>query len=132
MNREEFLAFNDTVIEEVFIKEMNTELFVKNLTGAERAQWEMDPIAVNNDAKKGNTLQFTKSRIVSAKERLVELATCNKDGSRFFKDGDASAIGRRNARVISALYDVGARLSGITKEDLDELAKNSGDGPVEE
>jgi hypothetical protein len=124
VNRDEFLAFQDLVIEKVHIREMNADMFVRSLNAGEKARWEFEPISVNNNGK-GNTVQLTKDRMVTARERLVELATCNEDGSRYFKDGDASAIGRKNANVVSALYDVAARLSGITKEDLEEIIKNS-------
>ena len=56
---------------------------------------------------------------------LLLLAACNEDGSRFFKDGDAARIGAKSAKNIAALYDVAARLSGITKEDLEEIAGES-------
>lgn len=124
MNRDEFLAFQDLVIEKVHIKEMNADFFVRSLNAGEKARWEFEPISVNNNGK-GSSMQLTKDRLVTARERLVEVATCNEDGSRYFKDGDAGAIGRKNANVVSTLYDVAARLSGITKEDLEEVVKNS-------
>lgn len=132
MNREEFFGFNACVIEKVHIKEMNADFFVRSLGATEKAGWEYAPIDVNNNAKNGNNvLQFAKNRMISARERLVELAVCNEDGSRFFKDGDAAQIGKQNAKVISTLYDVAARLSGISKEDLEEVVKNSAPSPEE-
>jgi hypothetical protein len=125
MNREEFFAFSDTVIVPVPVKEMNATLFVRSLSGAEKAKWEYDAISVSNTPKAGSSITLTKDRMLTARERLVELATCNEDGSRFFKDGDASAIGKKNANIVSTLYDAAAKLSGISKEDLEEIAKNS-------
>jgi hypothetical protein len=127
MNREEFLGFKDVVIEAVAVKEMKTTLFVRSLSAAEKARWEMDPLSVDNNAKDGQrSVKFAKDRMVTARERLVEIATCNEDGSNFFKSGDAAQIGGKNANIISTLYDVAARLSGISKEDLEQVAKNSG------
>lgn len=130
MNREEFLSFQDVVIEPVEIKEMGATLFVRSLSAGEKARWEMDPLSVNNNAKEGQkTVTFVRDRMATARERLVEISVCNEDGSRFFKEGDASAIGRKNAAIVSKLYDAAARLSGITKEDLDEIVKNSETDP---
>ncbi len=127
MNRDEFLGFKDVVIKPVVVKEMNATLFVRSLSAAEKARWEMDPLSVDNNAKDGQrSVKFAKDRMVTARERLVEIATCNEDGSSFFKQGDASQIGAKNANVISTLYDVAANLSGISKEDLEQISKNSG------
>lgn len=132
MNREEFLAFQDLVIEKVHIKEMSADLFVRSLNAGEKARWEYEPINVNNNAKQGaSTVTLAKDRMVTARERLVELAVCNEDGSRYFKDGDASAIGRKNSNVVTTLFDAAARLSGITKEDLEDVIKNSGSAPAD-
>src|SRR3990167_1943243 len=134
MNREEFLAFQDLVIETVHIaltREVSADFFVRSLSAGEKARWEYEPISINNNAKQGaSSVTLTKDRMVTARERLVELAVCNEDGSRFFKDGDASAMGRKNASVVSELYDVAARLSGITKEDLETIVKNSEGSPA--
>src|SRR3990167_9885098 len=126
MNRDEFLSFQDVVIQPVSVKEMKATLFVRSLSGAEKAKWEYEPMGVNNNAKAGNNVMtVAKDRMMTARERLVELATCNEDGSRFFKDGDASAIGKKNANIVTTIYDAAAKLSGISKEDLEDLAKNS-------
>jgi hypothetical protein len=123
MNREEFLGFQDLVIEKVHIKAINADLFVRSLSAAEKAAWEQQPLI--EDKKNGGTgLRVSKDRTRTARERLVEIAVCNEDGSRFFKDGDAAAIGRKNAATITQLFDVATRLSGITQEDVEEVVKN--------
>lgn len=129
-SRDEFLSFDDVVIEKVHIKEMNADMHVRSLFATEKARWEYEPILINNNAKNGaNAVSLTKDRMVTARERLVELATCNEDGTRFFKDGDAAAIGKKNANIVSSLYDAAAKLSGISKADLEEVVKNSEPDP---
>jgi len=125
MNRSEFLAFADQTIEKVHIKEMNDDFYVRSLNAGEKAAWEYEAISVENN-KQGSKVNLTKSRMITARERLVEIAVCNQDGSRFFAEGDAAAIGRKNANIVSTLYDVAARLSGISQEDLEAISKNSG------
>jgi len=126
MNREEFLAFPDVVIKPVVVKEMNdATLFVRSLNAGEKARWEFDSISLDNTAKQGSKISMTKDRMITSRERLVEIAVCNEDGTRFFKEGDAAAIGRKNANIISQLYDVAADLSGISQKDLEQITKNS-------
>ncbi len=124
--REDIFACNDTVIESVHVKEWKMDLFVRSLSAAEKAKWEFSAIDVAANPKQNESAtKLVKTRLETARERLVEFATCNQDGSRFFKDGDASQIGQKNSNAISTLYDVAAKLSGISKEDLEEITKNS-------
>lgn len=126
MNRDEFFAFADVTIEKVHIKEMNTDFYVRSLSAAEKSKWELDAIEVSHNPKQNDApTKIMKSRMETAQARLVELAVCHEDGSRFFKDGDAAAIGRKNAMIVAKLFNVAARLSAITKEDLEEITKNS-------
>lgn len=130
--RDDIFACNDTVIEKVTVKEWKMDLFVRSLSAAEKAKWEFSAIDVAANPKQNESAtKLVKTRLETARERLVEFATCNEDGSRFFKDGDASQIGHKNANAISTLYDVAARLSGISKEDLEAISKNSEAGQSE-
>ena len=123
MNREEFLAFQSVSIKKVHIKEMDCDMYVRSLSAAEKAGWEQQPYV--EDVKAAGGIRLSRDRFRSARERLVEIAACNEDGSRYFKVGDSIALGRMNAKIISTLYDAATPLSGITKEDLDEIVKNS-------
>ena len=119
--REEILAFQDVTIEKVHVAVWNIDMHVRSLSAAGKARWEQD--AFVDDAKAG--VKVSRERMATARERLVELAACNEDGSRIFQDGDAKRIGQKNGEAISVLYDAAAKLSGITKKDLDEIEKNS-------
>lgn len=124
--RDDVFAFNDMVIEKVHVKEWNMDLFVRSLNGAEKARWEFSAVDITaNPRLHESPTRIVKTRMETSRERLVEAATCNEDGSRFFKDGDAAQIGRKNANALSTLYDAAARLSGISQQDLDEVVKNS-------
>ena len=124
--REDIFACNDTVIEKVHIKEWKMDLFVRSLSASEKAKWEFSAIDVSSNPKRNEAAtKLDKTRMQTARERLVEFATCNEDGTRFFKEGDAAQIGQKNANAISTLYDAAAKLSGISQEDLEEIAKNS-------
>jgi hypothetical protein len=118
--REEILNTNDVVIEGPFKIAAwgGLEVYVRSLSGAERDQFESSNLIKG----KGGTFDV---RIDNLRARLVALSVCEKDGTRVFTIRDAESIGRKNAGAIAQIYEIAARLSGITKEDLDELAKNS-------
>ncbi len=122
MNREEFFAFKDVIIEKVPVSELGATMYVRSLSAAEKAAWEQEALIT---AATGSNISLSRDSMRTARERLVELATCNEDGSQFFNKGDAAAIGAKNARIVSALYDAAAKLSGISKEDVEAIAKNS-------
>ncbi len=122
MNRDQFFAFSDLVIEKVFVKDMKETFCVRSLSAAEKAAWEQASLVTE---MKGAGITLSRDEMRTARERLVEMAVCNEDGSAFFQKGDAERIGAKNARIVSDLYEVAAKLSGITKEDIEEIAKNS-------
>jgi hypothetical protein len=121
LTRDEFFAASDRIIEsvDVLLNGKKVTMFVRSLTGTERDEFESSNVI--RDKKSGSY----DVKMTNLRARLVEMAVCNEDGSRFFKQGDASQIGRKNARTIAVLYDVAARLSGITKEDLEDIAGES-------
>lgn len=128
MNREDFFAFTGRVIQKVHVKEMNTDFYVRSLTQKEKSAWEMDPMTVT-EGKHGSKFSVAKDRMATAKQRLVEITTCYEDGTPFFQRGDAARIGEQSAGIVEQLYEAAARLSAITKEDLEDIAKNSKPDP---
>jgi hypothetical protein len=121
MNREEFLAANDRVIEpvEVLVGGKKVTMYVRSLTGAERDRWEASNVLKD---KKTGTFDV---KMENLRARLIEIAACHEDGSPYFQPGDVARIGQKNARTVAALYDASARISGISKEDLEDIVKNS-------
>lgn len=118
--RDTILTCDDIVIEGPFkIQAWGVEVYVRSLSGTERDKFEATNLI--KDRKRGTY----DVQLDNLRARLVEMATCDKDGNAVFKPGDAAAIGKKNAGAIAQIYDIAARLSGITKEDLEEIAKNS-------
>ena len=59
------------------------------------------------------------------------LVRCLEDesGVRIFTDEDVTALGSKNWQALDKLYDVAVRLNKTSRQQLDELEKNSG-GPT--
>jgi hypothetical protein len=64
----------------------------------------------------------------NVRAKLVVRSVVDEDGNRVFRDQDAPALGEKSAAVLDKLYDVASRLSKVTQEDVEELAKNSAAG----
>ena len=53
------------------------------------------------------------------------LCTCDAEGARLFTDQDADKLGKKSAVAVNRIFEVARRLSGMTEEDLEEMAGNS-------
>ena len=51
---------------------------------------------------------------------LVCRTLVDEDGNRVLTDADAPALGKKSGRILSDLYEVAARLSGLMAEALDQ------------
>lgn len=118
LTKEEFLKKRPVRFEDVEIPEWEAKVRVKELTAQARDKWEQSNL---EDKGKGQM----KLRLQNARARLVALSVIDAEsGELLFSDEDVLAIGAQSAAVIDRIYDVAARLSGITDNDLDEITKN--------
>lgn len=69
--------------------------------------------------------------LVGIKTVLVIRTAENEDGSRMFDDDDYSWLVSKSCIPIRDLYEVASRLNKVTKQDVDELTKNSDAGQAD-
>lgn len=96
---------------------------VQSLTGAERDVFESESVR-----RKGKKVE---TNMENFRARLLVRTVVDEAGDRIFDDDDAQWLGQKSAAAISRIYDVAARLSGITEQDAEELTKNSSDDQSE-
>jgi hypothetical protein len=116
LTRDKILQANDIVTEEVMIPEWGDSVLVRGLTGLERDKFEESVLEQRG--------KVTRVKLQNARARLVMLSTVDAEGKQLFGVEDVAALGQKNAAALDRIYDVAARLSGITDEDMEELAKN--------
>ena len=119
LTKEQIFQCTDIKIEKLHIEAWGGDIYVRSMTGTERDKFE------SSNVVKDRKTQTYDVRMENLRTRLVVLTVCDETGGRIFTDEDAKEIGRKNAAVIAQIYDVAARLSGITKEDIEEITKNS-------
>lgn len=125
LSRDAILGASDQVTEPVDVPEWGGKVNVRSLTGR-----ELDHYNSNIRKQVGNQVVMQPN----PRAKLVALALVDDAGERLFADKDVEALGRKNSKVIDRLWDVAARLSGLTDEEQDEIEGNSdaalsGDSP---
>lgn len=107
------LAVQDAVQETVAVPEWGGDVIIRGMTGTERDAFEAL-------VRPGGTLDLRNYR-----SRLLVRVLVNESGTRIFTDAQASELGKRSAAVIDRLYDVAARLSGLSDAAQEEMEGNS-------
>jgi len=120
LTREEILAADDIVSETVAVPEWRRggtgTVIVRGLMGDERDDFEAS--CIRGKGRK------TEVNYRNARAKLAARCMRNPDGSLMFSDDDVVALGKKSAAALNRVYEVAARLSGLTEEDLEELAGN--------
>lgn len=124
LTREKVFSCEDRVIEKLDVPEWNDFLYVRSLSAGERDEYEnANLIRKHGTGKRRTELSFD-VRIQNAKTHLVVLASCDEQFNRIFADSDIDSLAKKNSAAVDRIFEVAARLSKITKEDLEETVKN--------
>ena len=120
LTRDQILAAEDLKRETIDVPEWGGDVIVRSLTGAERDAFEDSVVR-----QRGKTRELN---LRNQGARLVSLSLIDESGTRLFSDGDVEALGRKSAAALDRVFAAAQRLSGLTENDIDELAKNSESG----
>lgn len=107
--------------EAVEVPELGGVVYLRGMTGRERDAWEQSLV----QRRRGGRVDF---RLENVRARLVCKCLVDEQGAQLLQDSDAEVLGGLRVDVLSRLYDVAQRLSGVTDEDVDELKKSIGAG----
>lgn len=117
LNRAAILAAQDIATEEVEVPEWGGSVLVRGLTGRERDAYEATIISQRGTDMKMN--------LVNARAKLVSRAIVDADGKPLFGDEDVALLANKSAAAIERVFNVAQKLSGMSKDDLEDLTKNS-------
>lgn len=121
LTKQGILSKNDQQFEDVPVPEWaegeSEEVFVRvrGLTARERDAFESEV------AGSGEKLNYDNVRA-----KLMVRTVVDETGQLMFAEADVPLLGIKSAKALSRVYNVAARLSGLTKDDVESLAKNSG------
>ena len=122
LTKEAILAAEDRQTEDVAVPEWGGTVRVRSLSGAERDAYEAHIVQVRGDGSKRVNLK-------NLRGKLVSLSVVDEDGGRLFSDEDADALGDKSAAALERVFDVARRLSGLSEDDVTELAEGFGPAP---
>lgn len=127
LSKEQILAADDLPYEDVNVPEWGGVVRVRGLTGSERGWWESQLSEVTPEEDEGGD---TRMKMAFHMERmrvtLCTLCLVDAHGARLFKENEVRALGQKSALALNRVYDVAARISGISKEAVERAAKLSG------
>lgn len=90
---------------------------IRGLSGTERDKYQAE--LINQKGK------HSKVMLDDVSAKLVCKCLVNEQGARVFSDAQYQQVGAIRGDVLKRLYDVAARLSGITDEEIEQLGKSS-------
>jgi hypothetical protein len=108
LTKDQIKAANDRKIVPVECPEWGGQVFVRNLTAAER-----DKVEHQYPALAKSVLQRPEIRA-----RLAVLVTCDEAGNSIFAEDDVAWLSQKSGLVIDRLIVAASKASGWTPEDL--------------
>ena len=116
LSRNEIFKTVDLKTKEIFIPEWGGKVCVRSLTGAERDRFEAETMEKRGDGYQAN--------FENLRARLIALSVVDEDGKHLFMAGDVKKLGEKNSAALNRIFEVSRRLSGLTGQDVEDLAKN--------
>ncbi len=123
LTKQEILNIQDIEIEQVDVIEWGGHVFVKGMSGLERDTFEASIVQQRGKDAKVN--------MVNIRAKLAAQTICDEEGVRMFTEKDVHALGKKSANALQRVFDVAQKLSGITGDDVDELAAELEENPSE-
>lgn len=121
LSKDDFLKADDRTAEEVDLSDLpgyHGSVLVRGMTGEERDRFEASTFQRRGDRVERN--------FHNLRARLVAWCCVDDDGKPLFDLAEVELIGKKSAAAISRIYDMAAKLSGITESDAAELAQDFG------
>ena len=127
LTAEEILALDDRKVVRVACPEWGGHIHVRSLSGEELDAWEVEQYERSRVEKEEG--QDQQAMLRNLRARLVSRCASDKAGRPLFTPEQASALGKKNGRVLKRVFDVARKLNGMTPEDEQELLGNSESAP---
>lgn len=114
--RDKILGADDLKREKVEVPEWGMTLYVREMTGSERDQYEVGLIE-----KKDLPMS---QRLENMRARLVVLCVVDDKGNRVFSDEDIEAVGGKNAQALTRLTDAAQVINKLSDEAIEKETGN--------
>lgn len=116
LTKEAILNAKDIGVREVEVPEWGGVVLVRGMTGRERQEYE-EFLSKGKRGKQEITPRF-------AVEKIVATCTVDQDGNRLFTDEELALLSNKSIKALMRIATVAMELSGLTKEDMEEMVEN--------
>lgn len=116
LSRDAILSIDDIQTEEVFVPEWGGSVLVRGMVGHERDAFEATLLKQRG---KQQEMDLTDVRAKLAARSIVDEA-----GALVFTLEDVAALSKKSGAALQRIFNVAQRLSGLSDDDIEELAKN--------
>jgi len=117
LSKEQILSSNDLKTIEVEVPEWGGTVLLKELSGAERDEFE----TMCYNESKGGKIEINP---VGLKAKILVSCAVDEEGNRLFTLDDVEALNKKNGAAINKLYEEAQKVTKLTDVNLEELAKN--------
>lgn len=117
LTKKQILDADDIKYVVVPVPEWGGDVRVKSLTGAERSDFESQVFEQRGEDVKANFKNY--------QVKLLVLAIVDEEGNQIFSESDVDILSVKSASAISRVFSAAQKLSGLRKEDIDDLTKKS-------
>lgn len=114
LSKQQILDADDLAFAVVSVPEWGGEVRIRTLSVRERDEFEA---TISTGGKKPN--------LANVRARLVMRVIVDADGKQVFDLPDVALLGRKSAKAMERVFEAARKLNGFSKEDIEELAKNS-------
>lgn len=124
LTRDKVNQATDIEYEYVDVPEWGGTARVRGLTGTERDSYEASLVQVvqTSGRRGGGTTVLPKME--NARARLVCMCLVDEEGNRLYADDQVGELAAKSGKALDRVFEVGSRLSGLSDEDMEELAGN--------
>lgn len=119
LTRQQILRQTKMKIVEVPIPEWGGSVYVLEMTGKERDNFEVAQLRGRGGSAQQN--------MTNARAKLVAAVTVDKEGRRIFQDSDVRALGETSSKALTRIFRVATDLSGLTEKDMEDLSAALGE-----
>ncbi len=119
LSKEDILKAADRGTEEVEVPEWGGSVLVQGMTGRERDAYEVS-------LRDQRTGQRRPGALDNVRAKIIARCVVDDDGKRLFTDADIAALGEKSGAAIDRVFDVAARLSGMSDEDQEKMTRDFG------
>jgi hypothetical protein len=119
LSKDAILSADDLPTEDVEVPEWGGSVRVKALAGKDR-----DAFEASMQQQRGK--EYVRN-MANVRAKLVAKTVVDENGERMFAENEINALGQKSAAALDRIFEVAAKLSRLSDDDIEELGKASED-----